>query len=142
MKTVAIVEDDILMALLLEEICRNAGYRIVGQAKDVRSALPMLERESPDILLLDFKLGGERNGLDLIDRVKRPCPDMFTIMITAWDINDIASRIEGAQPDRILRKPVHPATLTKIMNACPKPAGSVAIDPAARIDDRLRVRQR
>jgi hypothetical protein len=38
-------------------------------------------------------------------------------MITAWDINDIASRIHGAQPDRILRKPVHADTLISVLSA-------------------------
>jgi len=115
MKTVAIVEHDAIMSLLLAEICRTSGYRIVGRASEPEAAMAMIERERPDYLLLEFNLGAQGNGLELLERVKQRCPATFTIMITGWDINDIASRIHGAQPDRILRKPVHTDTLVRVM---------------------------
>jgi DNA-binding NarL/FixJ family response regulator len=117
MKTVAIVEHDAIMSLLLAEICQTAGYRVVGRSRDADSAMSMIEREQPDYLLFEFSLGDQGNGLDLLERAKRQCPAMFAIMITAWDINDIASRIHGAQPDRILRKPVHAGTLISVLSA-------------------------
>jgi DNA-binding NarL/FixJ family response regulator len=115
MRTVAIVETDPIMALLLREICRTAGYEVVGSARDAYSAKSMIERARPDFLLLEFRLGESGNGLDLIERVEQSCPWLFTIMITAWDINDIAGRMHGVQPDRIMRKPVHADTLIKVM---------------------------
>jgi DNA-binding NarL/FixJ family response regulator len=113
---VAIVEDDAVMVLLLEEICRAAGYAIVGTASTASSAVLAIERERPDCLLLDFGLAGQENGLDLLEQARRVHPALFTVMITAWDINDIAGRIGAVQPDRILRKPVRTATLVRILD--------------------------
>jgi DNA-binding NarL/FixJ family response regulator len=112
---VAIVEDDAVLAHLLEEVCRTSGYEIVGRAREGGSAVSMVDHERPDCLLLGYDLGSDLNGLEVIERVKRRHPSIFTVMITAWDINDIASRIDRSPPDRILRKPVHTETLVKVL---------------------------
>jgi DNA-binding NarL/FixJ family response regulator len=115
MKTVAIVECDTAMAHFLEEVCRTSGYEIVGCACDAPAAIAMIEKKRPDCLLLGFNLGKNGNGLDVIASIKERHPSIFTVMITAWDINDIASKIGNAQPDRIMRKPVHMHTLVKVL---------------------------
>jgi DNA-binding NarL/FixJ family response regulator len=115
MRTVAIAEPDAIMSLLLKEICRTSGYEVVGRARDERSAASLVDRERPDFLLLEYRLGDSSDGLDLIAHAKRHCPALFAIMITAWDICDIAERKNGSQPDRILRKPVHTNSLIEVM---------------------------
>ena len=136
---VAIVEDDGTMAYLLDEVCRTAGYEVVGRAASASDALEMLREQSPDYLILDFNLDGQRNGLEVLTAAKKQEPGLFSILITAWDINDIASRIGYAQPDRILRKPVMPQLLVELLKsataarqemAATEPA-SIAVRPAA-----------
>jgi len=123
---VAIVEDDAVMALLLEEICRAAGYALVGTASTAASGVLAIERERPDCLLLDFRLAGERDGLDLLEHARHVQPSLFIVMITAWDINDIAGRMGAVQPDRILRKPVHADTLVRILDGAAQRVPDVA----------------
>ena len=113
---IGIVEDDTVMAWLLEEVCRTSGHQIVGTAPAAGEAIPLLERERPDCLLLDYMLDGDRDGLELLRQAKGILPSLFTIMITAWDVNDIAGRMGVIQPDRILRKPIHTDTLVTILN--------------------------
>lgn len=112
---VAIVEDDEILAFMLEETCKSAGYKVVGRAANATDALQLLERDIPDFLILDFALEGEHDGLELLDVVKATWPDLFTILVTGWDINDIAARLDGIQPDRILRKPVMPHSLLHLI---------------------------
>lgn len=115
--TVAIVEDDGTMSYLLDEICKSAGCEVIGRVASAGAALELLGETVPDYLILDFKLDGQRNGLDLLQVAKQGNPDLFSIMITAWDINDIASRMDHFQPDRILRKPVTPHVLIALLEA-------------------------
>ena len=105
------------MAWLLEEVCRSSGHQTVGTAPTAGSAIPLIERERPDCLLLDYMLEGERDGLELLRQAKDILPSLFTIMITGWDVNDIAGRMGTIQPDRILRKPLHTDTLVAILNS-------------------------
>lgn len=112
---IAIVEDDSVLAFMLDESCRSCGFEVVGCESDADSALALVEREKPDFLLLDFALEGDHDGLELITEIRDRDIPVFIVMVTAWDINDIASRMGEAQPDRILRKPVAPHVLQEVI---------------------------
>lgn len=119
---IAIVEDDSLLAFMLDESCKSCGFDVVGCERDAEGALELIEREKPDLLLLDFALEGDSNGLELIAEIRSRSIDVFIILVTAWDINDIASRMSEAQPDRILRKPVAPHVLQEVIEHALQPA--------------------
>lgn len=114
---VAIVEDDGLLSFMLDEACSTAGYVVVGRAANAYDALDLLDLHSPDVLLFDFKIEGEQNGLELLVAAKRRLPELFSILVTGWDINDIAARLDTVQPDRILRKPVMPHVLIDLIES-------------------------
>ena len=113
---IAIVEDDRLLSFMMEEMCKSAGYEVVGCVGDALAALDVVHRDRPDYLILDFNLDGEWNGLELIEKAKESAPGIGTVLVTAWDINDIAARMEGEQPNRILRKPVLPHILVEVID--------------------------
>ena len=112
---VAIVEDDEILAFMLDETCKSAGCQVVGRAANARDALRLLHDAPPDFLILDFALDGDLDGLEVLEAVKKASPEMFTILVTGWDLNDIAARLDGIEPDRILRKPVMPHVLTSLI---------------------------
>jgi len=64
-KKVLIVEDEYVVANNLRLILAKAGYSIVGIAISVEDALDHIEKQKPDIVLLDIMLNGERSGIDL-----------------------------------------------------------------------------
>ena len=115
-RTVIVVDDDPINAMLLTEICNAADWNVSGCASSSQEAMDMLRQSSPRCMIIDYKLDGEKTGLDLNYEVKSARPDLFTIMVTGWDINDIAANIEGPQPDRILRKPVPPNILMNMLD--------------------------
>ncbi|HET9577579.1 MAG TPA: response regulator [Usitatibacter sp.] len=80
MPSVLIVEDEPKLAKLLEDYLRAAGFatRCVSDGRDV---VPAVERERPDIMLLDLMLPG-RNGLDVFKDV-RAIADIPVVMVTA-----------------------------------------------------------
>jgi two-component SAPR family response regulator len=57
---VLIVEDEGLVALLIEDLLTDLGCEVVASCDSIRSAMEWLERGSaPDGALLDVNLGGE-----------------------------------------------------------------------------------
>lgn len=126
---IAIVEDDSVMAWLLEEACQSSGHQIVGVAPVASAAVPLIKRTRPDCLLLDYQLDGEHNGVEVLEQAKHIQPSLFTIMITAWDVNDIADRLGPVQPDRILRKPIHIETLLSILEKAERSADPESTPP-------------
>jgi DNA-binding response OmpR family regulator len=59
---VAIVEDEALLCLLIEDILVEAGATVLGIAKTVPEALELIERTRPHGVTLNGKLGGTVSG--------------------------------------------------------------------------------
>ena len=57
--SVLVVEDETLIAMDLQGLLEDAGYRVLGPCGSVDEALGLLDREQPDVALLDVNLGGE-----------------------------------------------------------------------------------
>jgi two-component system, response regulator PdtaR len=58
-RLVLVVEDELLIAMDLEQLLRRHGWRVLGPAATVAGALRLLAGETPDVALLDVNLGGE-----------------------------------------------------------------------------------
>jgi DNA-binding NtrC family response regulator len=66
MKTsILLVEDQFIEADNLRLILKDAGYAVFPVARSVAEALTILEKQIPDIVLLDILLKGEQTGIDL-----------------------------------------------------------------------------
>ncbi len=57
--SVLIVEDETLIAMDLQDMLQDAGYRVLGPVGSVAAAMRLLDGEKPDLALLDVNLGGE-----------------------------------------------------------------------------------
>nr|WP_294517782.1 response regulator [uncultured Rhodopila sp.] len=59
-KRVLIVEDELLVALMIEDFLTDFGCTTIGPCATVETALQAVETESLDLALLDVNLSGER----------------------------------------------------------------------------------
>lgn len=69
MATIAIIEDEQELRLLLRKELQQAGYT-VSMAADGIDGLALIEREAPDLVLLDIMLPG-LDGLEVCRRIRR-----------------------------------------------------------------------
>jgi len=67
-KTVLVVDDEPSLRLLCRVNLELDGH-IVLEAENLSEARELIERESPDVILLDVHVGSE-DGLELIDEVE------------------------------------------------------------------------
>lgn len=58
-RRVLVVEDEALVAMLVEDALLDAGAVVIGPVATVVEALALLERELPDVAVLDLNLAGE-----------------------------------------------------------------------------------
>lgn len=63
---VMIVEDEMLLALDLEDMLTDAGHDVVGQASDMSQALALAEKLGGhfDVAIMDVNLARGTNGVD------------------------------------------------------------------------------
>jgi signal transduction histidine kinase len=101
--SILIVEDELVVALELEDRLRRQGYEVVGTARSAADALGWAERTQVDLALLDVRLGGARDGIDLAGDLRaRGIPAVF---LTAHGDEDTLHRIKAVEAQGYLLKP-------------------------------------
>lgn len=63
---VLVVEDEFLIALDVAEVLREMGYRVIGPATDLRSAMRLLRSVVPEMAVIDLNLGRGIGGGTLV----------------------------------------------------------------------------
>jgi DNA-binding response OmpR family regulator len=139
--SILLVEDDVRLAELVGRYLQGNGLR-VSAAGSAEEALERVQRERPDLVILDIGLPGE-DGLSLCRRL-RPAYQQPILILTARD-NDI-DHVLGLElgADDYVVKPIEPRVLLAriaalLRRARAQPAaprqlrfGALLIDPAAR----------
>lgn len=70
-KKILIVEDEFIIADVLNSILTAAGYEVCGIADNVNEALELLAQYRPEFVLLDIYLKGKLTGIDLAHRLSQ-----------------------------------------------------------------------
>jgi CheY-like chemotaxis protein len=103
-RSLIIVEDEPLIAMMIEGVVRDLGWLVAGLAVDEREALALMER-SPDLAILDYRLG---SGTSLA--IASACRDrgIGIVFVTGYQGEEIAG-VCGDAP--IVAKPFTPCEL-------------------------------
>ena len=92
MKTIAVIDDDIYISSLISTLLEKNGYRVI-KGYSGSEALLLLEKERPDLILLDLMLPG-LSGEEVLSRIK----EIPVIVVSAKDSpkDKVASLMGGA----------------------------------------------
>ncbi len=101
---ILIVEDDDIIARLMEWRITKLGYDICGRAADGNEAVSLIERMSPDLVLLDIGLPGNYDGISVAREVRRT-NDMPIVFVTAHSHGEIIERAKQTRPNGFILKP-------------------------------------
>lgn len=104
---VLVVEDNWLVSLELEAALVDAGYRVCAIAVSADEALDACETMGPDLILMDIRLLGDRDGVDAAIEARRRF-DIPTVFLSAHDDAHIRERAADARPLAWLSKPMTP----------------------------------
>ncbi|WP_202079675.1 response regulator [Caldalkalibacillus salinus] len=84
---ILIVDDQYGIRVLLDEVFRKEGYQTF-QAANGKQALELVEKNEPDLVILDMKIPG-MDGLEILRRIKAYNQEVQVIMITAYGELDL-----------------------------------------------------
>jgi len=101
---VLVIEDHPLTAKDLSEIISSHGMIVTGMAKNHQEALLSVEQSSPDVLLVDIKLKGGDDGIELVEMLL-PEKCMPVIYLTANSDKETVDRALQTKPAAFLTKP-------------------------------------
>lgn len=83
MKSILVVEDDKLSQNIISRILKTKNYN-VSTASNGKAAVQMMEKQSPDLVLLDVMMP-EMSGLDTLKWIKDNHPNIPVIMLSCLD---------------------------------------------------------
>ena len=87
-KKILIVDDEKELCNTLREILAEEGYQAFC-AHSGQSALEMIKKEKPDLVLLDIYMP-KMDGIEVLNRVKKIDKKIVVVMITAYGTLDTA----------------------------------------------------
>ena len=85
---ILIVDDERLIRQSLEKALAGQGYAVVS-AENGKTAIELLENDSPDLVLLDLKLP-DINGIEVLKRLRDLDRNLPVLLITAYGSIDTA----------------------------------------------------
>ena len=109
-RKILVVEDEALVAMLVEDALLDAGFAVLGPAATVEEALALLEREAPDAVVLDLNLAGETSTPVADWLAARGIP---YVIATGYGATGLPA---GHQDAMVLAKPYDPAELTGMLD--------------------------
>lgn len=100
---ILIVEDQFIEAKSLNVILTNAGYSTCSIARSVDAALSIIEKEKPDLVLVDIFLQGEGTGIDLGKILNEK--NMAFVYLSANSNRQILEQAKPTKPYGFMVKP-------------------------------------
>jgi CheY-like chemotaxis protein len=106
-----VVEDELFVAMLVEDLLGDLGCHVVGPAATSRDAVAAVEREAFDFALLDVNLGAGETSFPAADALKaRGVPFAF---VTGYGDQGVRPDLRDAP---ILSKPIDPRQLARVID--------------------------
>jgi len=108
---ILILEDEFMIAMEFETVLMDAGYRIIGPAADVDTALKLIEAEAPTACVLDVNLGLGETSAPVAGRLTEI--GIPFVLCTGYQTADLLQRYGDTVP--VLQKPVDTQRLLEEM---------------------------
>ncbi len=132
---IGIVEDELIIASTMASKLVSLGYEVLPPCSSFNEAIIQLAEEKPDLVLIDIRLKGYRDGIDLAKHIRNNY-DMPIVFVTANGDPATINRAKAATPNAYVLKPftkqeLHAAIEIARINYKPsiseKPAGYLVL---------------
>lgn len=119
---ILVVDDDEAVRRFIVDCLQSLGYN-VDEAAEGESALRMLRKERPDLMIVDYAMPG-MTGVDVVVQARTTAPGLPIILATGYADMEAVDRVMPL--DDLLRKPFRLSELAKAVRK--------ALDPETRLE--------
>ena len=103
---VFLVDDSIIVLKKLAEMISSIddSIEIVGQAMNADDAVQSIVKIKPDVVILDIRLNGRHNGIDVLEQIRAEIPSSIIIMLTNYSYPEYRERCQALGADYFFDK--------------------------------------
>jgi DNA-binding response OmpR family regulator len=116
---VLVIDDDPDVRGFIAAALEEQGYR-VRQASDGKEGLAEVEREKPDLVIVDFIMPG-LSGADVARKIRAKLPQQPILFVSGYSETDAVKRTAPDAP--LLSKPFRAEALNKAVQNAITPVG-------------------
>ena len=117
-----VVREGLRLALL-----RSSHIRVVGEASDGETAVQLVERRRPDIVVMDLRMP-TMDGIEATEEILKRVPDAKVLIFTAYSERALLQRgLESGAKGYVLKEAPHETLLRAIEKVA---AGDTFVDPS------------
>jgi CRP-like cAMP-binding protein/DNA-binding NarL/FixJ family response regulator len=115
MASIAIVEDDDIIAADLEDSLKELGHHVVGRASSAEQAVRLVRGNKIDLFIMDIHIEGDVDGIDSVKLIHQ-VQDLPIIFLTSVVDKATLARASGTHAYGYLLKPFSPVELDVQIN--------------------------
>jgi CheY-like chemotaxis protein len=101
---ILIVEDDLAVARVIKSMLVDAGLEVIDIVTCYEDAMAVLHDSPVNLVLIDIKLPGTKNGIDLANKINTTFEDLPFIYITEYDVNQKSKILGPTGPKMMFTK--------------------------------------
>jgi diguanylate cyclase (GGDEF)-like protein/PAS domain S-box-containing protein len=103
---ILVVEDEAIVARDVLDQLRTLGYAVAGHASRGEDAVEQVQRDRPDLVLMDIQLAGAMDGITAAHSIRELTHCTVPIVfLTAFDADDTLARAKLTEPFGYILKP-------------------------------------
>ena len=104
---IAVLEDEVIIALYLKETIEDLEHNFVGMFDSANSIFGSLKDDIiVDIVFVDIKINGNLDGIQTSIKLKEKYPNVKIIFITSYKDSNTIARAKEVKPSGYLIKPI------------------------------------
>jgi len=119
-RKILIVEDEALFAMDLGQRLKGKGYVLCETALKGKKAVEIVEREKPDLVLMDINLKGEISGIDAAREIRLRF-GVPVIFMTGYSDENTKEAAMLVQPAGFVTKPFNVDELLVLIDSIAQP---------------------
>lgn len=109
-KKIMVVEEHLIISQDIEMTIEELGYKAINCSTSGEQTLTNIEKEKPDLILIDVFLQGDELGFELAKKIQK-FYHIPIIYITTYSNLDVISKIKETNPYGYLIKPIKDSEL-------------------------------
>ncbi|AWI80444.1 MAG: response regulator [Betaproteobacteria bacterium HGW-Betaproteobacteria-13] len=114
-KKIIVVDDNEVIRMALRAILRQAGFNVVGEARDGEAVIELVEKLGPDLVCLDVMMPG-RSGLEVLTELRERFPALKVLMITGLSDRDTVTTVVDQGAVGMVLKPFNSARVVETVS--------------------------